>query len=121
MRIIANENISRSVIRKLRENGHNVLSIKESLIGASDPAVLALAQSEKRIIITHDKDFGELAFCSNLPSDSGVILFRISGTSPDIDNQRIIVVLESRTDWEGLFSVVDDFRIRMGPLPVISH
>jgi hypothetical protein len=46
-----------------------------------------------------------------------VVLFRLSGDSPDIDRQRMIDVIESRGDWPGQFSVVDDHRIRMRPLP----
>lgn len=46
MRLIANENVSGTVIRTLRERGHDVLSVKESMRVASDEAVLARAQLE---------------------------------------------------------------------------
>jgi predicted nuclease of predicted toxin-antitoxin system len=91
--------------------------VKESLQGASDAAVLQKAQAEKRLVVTHDKDFGELAFRYDLPSESGVILFRLSGQDPETDNRRMAEVLESQTDWAGNFSVVDDLRIRLRPLP----
>ena len=45
----------------------------------ADDAILARAQTEERIVVTHDKDFGELAFRSQLPASSGVILLRLSG------------------------------------------
>jgi Domain of unknown function (DUF5615) len=82
-----------------------------------DPVLLARAQAEKRLIVTHDKQFGELAFRFGLPADCGVILIRLTGTGPDIDNGRVLDVLESREDWAGHFSVVTDDRIRMRPLP----
>lgn len=116
MRILANENVTRSVIDGMRANGHDVLSVKESLRGEQDEAILARAQAEKRIVLTHDKDFGELAFRIGLPADCGVILMRLAGADPDADNKRALEAIESRTDWEGHFSVIAMDRIRMRPL-----
>ncbi len=90
--------------------------IKESLRGEKDEAILARAQLEKRVVLTHDKDFGELAFRFALAAESGVILIRLGGSNPDIDNVRIIEAIESRSDWEGHFSVITGDRIRMRPL-----
>jgi predicted nuclease of predicted toxin-antitoxin system len=36
--------------------------VKETMRGRGDPAILARAQTEERLVVTHDKDFGELAF-----------------------------------------------------------
>jgi predicted nuclease of predicted toxin-antitoxin system len=118
MRLLANENVTSTVIHQLRQRGHDVLSVKESMRSEQDDVVLARAQAEQRTVITHDKDFGELAFRSQLAASSGVILFRLAGSNPDTDNKRILDALESRTDWAGHFSVVTDDRIRMRPLSV---
>lgn len=67
MRILANENITGSVIEELRQRGHDVLAVKESMRGEQDDVILARAQAEERILITQDKDFGELAFRSHWP------------------------------------------------------
>jgi len=117
MRMIVNENVTRTVIDELRKRGHDVLSVKESMRGAGDDVILARAEAEQRLVVTHDKDFGELAFRFRLPATCGIVLFRLSGSEPDADNQRILDVLESRTDWAGHFSVVTDDRVRMRPLP----
>jgi predicted nuclease of predicted toxin-antitoxin system len=117
MHIIANENVSATVIRELRERGHDVVSVKESMRSAPDHTVLRRAVQEDRLVVTHDKDFGVLAFQWGLPATSGVILFRLSGNNPDADNQRVLSVLEGRTDWAGHLSVVTDDRIRIRPLP----
>ena len=117
MRFLVNENVTGTVIQDLRQRGHNVLSVKESMRSEADDAILARAQTEERIVVTHDKDFGELAFRAQLPASCGVILFRLSGSEPETDNRRILEALESRADWAGHFSVVTDDRIRMRPLP----
>lgn len=93
MRILANENVSATVIQELRQHAHDVLSVKESLRGEQDPALLALAQAEQRLVVTHDKDFGELAFRFGLPAECGVVLLRLAGNNPDADNQRAIAAL----------------------------
>lgn len=85
-----------------------------------DEAVLFRAQAERRVVITHDKDFGELAFGHGLPASCGVVLFRLSGTDPENDNRRAVDALESRTDWEGHFAVVEEHRIRIRPLLTVG-
>jgi predicted nuclease of predicted toxin-antitoxin system len=117
MRLLANENVPGPVVTALRAAGHDVLWVKERIPGAADRDVLARAQAETRIVVTFDKDFGELAVRSGLPSSSGVVLFRLHGTSPDVDNARAVATLTSRDDWSGHFAVVTDERIRFRPLP----
>jgi len=117
MRLLVNENMSGTAIQELRLRGHDVLSVKESMRGEKDKAILARAQAEQRLVVTHDKDFGELAFRLQQPASCGVILLRLSGADPETDNRRVLNALESRTDWAGHFSVVTDDRIRMRPLP----
>ena len=79
--------------------------------------VLRIAHEEQRLIMTQDKDFGELAVRLGLPASSGVLLIRIDRGLPHDDAERIVAVVRSRADWSGHFSVVDDERIRMRPLP----
>lgn len=116
MRLLVNENVSSTVIRELRERGYDVLSVKESMRGERDEVILARAERERRIVVTHDKDFGELAIRWRLPASCGVILFRLANSDSVADNERILETLECRTDWAGQFSVVTDSRIRMRPL-----
>ena len=117
MRLLTNENVSGTVIRTLRERGHDVLSAKESMRSQPDEKLLARARTEGRVLVTHDKDFGELAFGSGLPAECGVIPLRLAGHSADADHRRALEAIESRDDWPGHFSVVTDDRIRMRPLP----
>ena len=88
MRFLANENVPGPVVAALRKDGHDVFYVKESMPGAEDPVVLALAQAEQRVVVTSDTDFGELAFRSGLPAQCGVVLFRFDWTNPEADNQK---------------------------------
>jgi predicted nuclease of predicted toxin-antitoxin system len=117
MRILANENFPGPVVRALRQRGDDVAWVKEDQPGATDADVLARAQIEGRLLITFDKDFGELACRQSLPVQCGVILFRLTGASPEEDNARALAALSSRSDWGGHFAVVQDDRIRLRELP----
>ncbi len=116
LRILANENFPVPVVRALREHGDDAW-VKEDQRGAADEAVLARAQAERRVLLTFDKDFGELSYRVGLPAECGVVLFRLRGATPDQDNARTLAALTSRTDWSGYFAVVEDDRIRMRRLP----
>ncbi len=74
MRLLANENIPLTAIQLLREYRHDVIWIRESASGSMDEAVLALASEEKRILLTFDKDFGEVVFRAGLPAECGIVL-----------------------------------------------
>jgi predicted nuclease of predicted toxin-antitoxin system len=117
MRIIANENIIATVVSELRSRGHDVNWVKESMPQAKDEVILATAQAEHRVVLTHDKDFGELAFRYGLPAECGVVLIRLPGTSRQSDIDHVLKVIDSRKDWPGHFSVATRGRVRMRPLP----
>ena len=57
---------SRSLHTMLTDLGHDVLSARETAPGASDEALLALANQERRVLVTEDKDFGDLVFVRRL-------------------------------------------------------
>ena len=74
MRFLADESCDGSVVRALRAAGHNVQAVAETSRGATDQAVLALASTDQRVLLTEDKDFGELVF-AGAPA-TGVMLIR---------------------------------------------
>jgi predicted nuclease of predicted toxin-antitoxin system len=121
MRVLANENVSGSVIQALRGRGHDVLSVKQAMRAEADAVILARAPAEQRIVVTHDKGFGELAFRSGLPAECGVILLRLSGVSSEADNRRAVAALSSGVEFRGHFSVVTDDRIRTRRLPSVAR
>lgn len=116
MRILANENFPGEAVEALRARGHDVSWVRTDSPGSTDSQVVARAASEHRILITFDKDFGELAFRHGLSSPAGIILFRIRAPSPADVAQLAVAALEGRTDWAGHFSVIEEKRVRMTPL-----
>jgi predicted nuclease of predicted toxin-antitoxin system len=113
MRFLANENFPLDAVEALRQQGHNVVWIRTESPGIADPEVLHRAQIEDRILLTFDKDFGELAFRSKLPAANGIILFRITAPSSVVVAQRVVTAIALRDNWAGHFSVVEDDKIRM--------
>jgi len=116
MRFLANENVAGDAVVALREKGHDVAWIRTDAPGSKDEAVLARAMAEHRILITFDKDFGELAFRSHLPATCGIVLFRISAPSSTFVANAVVVAIESRSNWTGHFSVIEENKIRMREL-----
>ncbi|MCX7044257.1 MAG: DUF5615 family PIN-like protein [Candidatus Sumerlaeota bacterium] len=116
MRIIANENFPGDAVQALRAKGHDVVWIRTDAPGISDRRILEKAQSEKRLVVTFDKDFGELAFQFGLPAECGIILFRVPPLSTDYVISLILQVLNEREDWSNCFAVVEPGFVRIRPL-----
>jgi len=75
MQFLADENCDEEVVRALRADGHDVALVRERCPGAEDAAVAELALAERRIVLTEDKDFGQLAQALSA-ARVGVILIR---------------------------------------------
>jgi predicted nuclease of predicted toxin-antitoxin system len=116
MHILAHENFPGEAVMALRRQGQDVAWVRVDAPGSSDQEVLERAQTENRVILTFDKDFGEMAFHWGLTSSTGVILFRTQ-VSPGLVARIAVAILESRADWAGHFSVIEEDRIRMTALP----
>lgn len=80
MNIVADESVDGPVVAQLRRDRHRVDHVAEMSPGSSDNAVLDCANSQNAVLMTADKDFGELVFRLHRVS-SGVILIRLSGLS----------------------------------------
>ncbi len=80
MNFIADENIDYQIVDRLRSDGHHVLNVLEIEPGISDDEVLDLANQNSALLLTADKDFGELIFRQSRLM-FGVILIRLSGLS----------------------------------------
>lgn len=117
MRLLADENVPRTAVVALRGAGFDILWIAETNPGAPDDEILAQCISTRRTLLTFDKDFGELAYRRCLPSDCGIVLFRITPQTPSEIAALAVAAIGSQPDWAGYFSVITRQKIRMRPLP----
>ncbi len=117
MRFLANENFPGAAVRSIAEAGHDIVWVRTAAPGSADADVLAWAVRESRILLTFDKDFGELAWREKLPASSGIILFRIPIPPPDQVGAKLAARIAERCDWAGHFTVIEPLRIRMRSLP----
>ncbi len=62
MIFVADESVDKPIVDRLRADGHEVHFIGESDPGLSDESVLSFSNFKKAVLITADKDFGELVF-----------------------------------------------------------
>ena len=116
MQFLANENFPLDVVEAIRKIGHDVAWIRTDAPGTKDPDVLIRAVAEQRVLLTLDKDFGDLAIHFGLPATCGIVLFRLQANSSTALAAMVLAAIQSRTDWAGEFSVVEPGRIRMRPL-----
>jgi predicted nuclease of predicted toxin-antitoxin system len=117
MRLLANENFPALAVVALRRAGHDVAWVHEDAPGSPDDRVLARGQDENRILLTFDKDFGELAFRRGADASAGVVLFRVTLSSPEQAAAIAVLALATDRTWTGHFAVVEDDRVRLRPLP----
>jgi predicted nuclease of predicted toxin-antitoxin system len=118
LKFLADENIARLVIERLRQDGHREMAVPEVASGSDDVDVLEMARREQAILLTDDKDFGELVLRQRCAS-SGVLLLRLEGM-PQSDRASLIasIVAKYGDQLKDGFTVVaaKDVRIRtIGP------
>jgi predicted nuclease of predicted toxin-antitoxin system len=82
LKFVADQSVDYQVVSRLREDGHEVFYIAETHSGATDDSVLTQANLQKAVLLTSDKDFGDLVFRQHLIS-SGILLLRIAGLSQE--------------------------------------
>ena len=117
MRFLADESCDFAVVRALRGEGFDVLSISETHSGVSDEFVLTLALHEDRIVLTEDKDFGQLAY-ARTETGSAVILLRFrAGARAAMSRAVVNLVKSSARKLAGRFVVVEPGRVRFSELP----
>jgi predicted nuclease of predicted toxin-antitoxin system len=117
VRFLADESCDFAVVRALRVEGHEVLAVSEVTPGAEDSKVLQLALTESRILLTEDKDFGQLVY-AHRQKTAGVIFLRYSAPARQEIAEEVVNLVKKRTgNLVGTFTVVQPGRIRIAQVP----
>jgi predicted nuclease of predicted toxin-antitoxin system len=112
VKFLADENFPLPALVALRNLGYDVSSIAEDHAGSPDETVAGICDREGRILLTFDKDFGEMVFRRGMPVGSCVVLFRISPEAAAV--VEVIRSLIDRGDLiVGAFCVVARDRVRV--------
>jgi predicted nuclease of predicted toxin-antitoxin system len=105
--------VDRQIVERLRQDDHLVLYVAEMQRGIPDDAVLASANEAGALLITTDKDFGELVFRRGLLS-SGVILVRLAGLSAEQKAETVAAVARQHgAEFSGGLTVISPGTVRI--------
>jgi predicted nuclease of predicted toxin-antitoxin system len=117
MRWLADECVDASLVRRLREAGHDVSYVAETAPRTIDAEVLRFASEDARLLLTEDKDFGELVFRSK-ETVSGLVLMRIDPVRSLLKWARLKTAVEQFGErLLGRYLVIEEARFRSRPLP----
>ena len=110
---LANENFPRPSTIILRENGFHVTSIQEEYPGIADEQVMKIALKQNLIILTFDRDYGELIFRYSHNNPPAIIFFREKGSIPEFAAMSLLNVFDNKTiSLRGAFTVIEANNIR---------
>jgi predicted nuclease of predicted toxin-antitoxin system len=113
VKFLADENIHADIVAWLRSEGHDVAYAAETLTQRADDELLAIARDDARVLITDDKDFGELVFHRKLVS-RGVVLIRLENARVADRLQRLAQVWpDIEAQAEDKFIVVSEHKVRV--------
>lgn len=112
-RLLADENFPLASIEILEAKKYNVLSIAKFYPGITDSEIIKLANREERLILTFDRDFGQLIFKEGLIPERGIFYFRLQQFQAEMPAHIILDILEkSNFDVSGTITVIEENFIR---------
>jgi predicted nuclease of predicted toxin-antitoxin system len=115
MHWVADEGVERQIVERLRAAGQDVLYVAELDPGISDTEVLRRANEQGAVLITADKDFGELVFRQGQVME-GVVLLRLAGLSPDVKADLAApALIRHAVELTNAFSVFSPGGLRIRP------
>lgn len=117
MELLVDENIRGTTLERLYADGHDIIEMKRLAPGEPDELVLQRALATGRLLVTADKDFGELVFLG-AASTAGVLLVRVPRMKPGERAELISgVIARLGEGLLGAFTTVTESAIRVRPLP----
>ena len=119
MNLLADESVDKSIVDRLRKDGHSVLYIGELSPGIDDESVLHQANQNGSLLMTSDKDFGELVFRMGRVH-AGVVLLRLAGLSAVEKTMAVSSVFANQgNELLEAFSVISPGRVRIRRLAAV--
>jgi len=116
VRWLADECVDAALITRLRDAGHDVLYAAEIAPGATDSKVLRRAHDDTRLLLTEDKDFGELVFRVGM-AVPGLVLLRVGPERRLLKRARLEAAVEQFGEsLFGRYLVIEEARFRSRPL-----
>jgi predicted nuclease of predicted toxin-antitoxin system len=113
MNFMADENVDRQIVERLRQDGHDVLYVAEMEPGISDDEVLKRANDSQSLLLTVDKDFGELVYRLR-KLHNGVVLIRLGDLSPNKKAEIVShAISQNQSSLENSFSVISPGQLRI--------
>ena len=113
MIFFADESLDRQIIIRLRQDGHVVFDVTEMDPGISDDKVLSMAKESKAILLTADRDFGDLVFHQGRLTE-GIILIRLSGLTSTKKAEIVSTIISQHAkEIQQAFSVITPGSIRI--------
>ena len=113
MKLLANENFPLTSVKFLRQFGYDIKAIGEDDPSITDRQVIDLAIKENRLILTFDKDYGELIFHYGYKPQGGVIFLRLDNYTPEKPGEIIHKLLSDKLlRTENYLTVFDGKTIR---------
>ena len=113
MNLLADENIDQPIVERLRHEGHSVAYVAEISPSITDDAILQQANLQSALLLTADKDFGELVFRQKRVHH-GVVLIRLLGMLAEVKAEIVADTLRDRAaDLPGAFTVISPGMVRI--------
>lgn len=113
LKLLFDVGVSKKAEIYFKENGFDVLAVRDINPFMADKDILKLAVEEERLVITMDKDFGELVFNSK-DVHSGVLLLRMEDADwKHKTNVLSEIFLNYSEEIKGSFSVYQDKKLRI--------
>ena len=113
LRFLVDAGVGTAVVKSLRSAGHDTSSVRDRDPRLPDDEVLAWALAEQRIVVTMDKDFGELVFRNGLPH-AGVLLLRLDDADSGTKVRVVELIVKNIGDQlPGHFCVYQDGHVRV--------
>ena len=117
MELLADENQHPLVVERLRAAGHVVEWLVQSAPGTSDVEILARPEIGSLILLTYDRDFGDLIFNRGLPPPRAILYTRLSRAAPGRIADRLLALLEAGIATGHMITITKD-GTRAKPFPL---